>query len=268
MNTYPLEDFIDFFCKQEDKSKSILIHSSIANLGIPSISNTKIAPHKILDCYLDIFLKSKCEILMPTFNYKFPESRFVDLRILPSEVGSLTEAFRKNVSFRSTHPMFSFASNTGDSMVDNTEYNPFFGDCVYKRLLNKNATMMFLGIDIRVCTFMMFAEANIGVKYRYFKPFLGTIIDMLGNKQNGEFYHFCLPPTGEIQVDYSRALKILIEKNIIKTKKLGSSCIYYFEAQDFYNAIKLEVSRDPFMLLKESPKRFWTYCNGEDCIIN
>lgn len=72
------------------------------------------------------------------------------------EVGILTETYRKATKYRSIHPMFSFCSNTGESIGKTAESNPFLGDCVYQRLLVSNALMVFLGIDIKVCTFIMF----------------------------------------------------------------------------------------------------------------
>ncbi|PZT48513.1 hypothetical protein B6S12_03305 [Helicobacter valdiviensis] len=264
MKTYAIEEFETFLKIQTKDSKNILIHSAIANLGIPTKKDKKISPQNIINSYLEFLSKCKSEILMPSFNYDFPKSAFADLRTLPSEVGSLTEAYRITTKYRSIHPMFSFNSNNGESIDKNAEYNPFLGDCVYQRLLNSNALMIFLGIDIRVCTFMMFLEAKLKVKYRYFKPFFGEVIDLQGVSYKGEFYHFCLPPNGEIKVDYSKMFKILLSLGVIKIQKIGASFIYYFKAKEFYQAIKQELYKSPFLLLKEPPKRFWTFKEGID----
>ncbi|MDA3969558.1 AAC(3) family N-acetyltransferase [Helicobacter ibis] len=267
MKTYALEEFESFLKIHTKDSKNILIHSAIANLGIPTKNNQKIPPQEIMDNYLEILLKCNSEILMPCFNYSFPKTHFADLRSLPSEVGILTEAYRNATKHRSIHPMFSFCSNNGESIDKSVEYNPFLGNCVYQNLLDSNALMIFLGIDIRVCTFMMFVEANFGVKYRYFKPFSGEVIDLEEISHKGEFYHFCLPPNGEIVVDYSKMFKALLSLGVVKSQKLGASFLYYFNAQDFYKAVKNELTKNPYLLLKTSPKRFWTFKNGEDTIL-
>ena len=267
MKTYAIEEFEVFLKTQTKKAKNILIHSSIANLGIPTKNGRKIQPQNIMDYYLEILFKCESEVLMPSFNYSFTKNAFADLRTLPSEVGSLTESYRRITKYRSIHPMFSFCSNNGKSIDESAEYNPFLGNCVYQRLLESNALMVFLGIDIRVCTFMVFLEASFWVKYRYFKPFFGKVIDMRGILHEGEFYHFCLPLNGEIKVDYSNIFKILLSLGVIKTQQIGASFIYYFNTEDFSKVVKKELTKNPYLLLKAPPKRFWTFKNGKDVML-
>ena len=82
---------------------------------------------------------------------------------------------------------------------------------------------------------MVYVEAMCGVKYRFFKPFLGEVITLKGQRFAGEFYHFCLPQSEKLKVSYHRIQKELMEANILRFFPLGGSGIYAFRAKEFFS---------------------------------
>ena len=247
---------------------TLLLHSALGNLG--KITNEDLG--KIPQIWLEILTaqitQTKSTLLMPSFNYNFPLSHFEDLREQKSEVGILTEDFRKIASFRSNHPMFSFCAlgENAKTLIcpDKVEFNPFLQESLYHRLFLQNTLMVFLGIDIRVCTFMVYVEAMCGVKYRYFKPFFGEIISQSGVAFKGDFYHFCLPRCETLKVDYSCINKKLLAHNIIKVFSLGGGLVYAFRARDFFDFVAGELRLSPFILLESPPHFYYHFEEGQE----
>ena len=269
MKSYSKQEIYNAF-KNIKSDSTLLIHSALANLGRHNACPLGAIP--------SLWIETLCEIvkdgtlLMPTFSYTFPKTRFLDLNIAVSEVGILSEAFRKTTYLRSNHPMFSFCGkgkNAREILIPkNTgEWNPFLKDSVYHRLYLENAVMAFVGIDIRVCTYMVYVEAMCGVKYRYFKPFFGEILTTENSQIKGKFYHFCLPLSETLKVNYFRVQQQMLENGILKSFPLGASRIYLFYAQDFFDYIKHALKETPFILLEDPPKHFYIFKDGKEKIL-
>ncbi|MDD6056274.1 MAG: AAC(3) family N-acetyltransferase [Helicobacter sp.] len=265
MKSYQIEEVESIFLSAGLKNDdALLVHSALNLLGKCDNCDFSEIPLMWIN-----MLESLCKngaLLMPCFNYSFPTTHFADLRSLKSEVGILSEVFRGMAKKRSLHPMFSFCGSgarVGEFIAKTPEFNPFLQDSTYHRLFLENALMAFVGIDIRVCTFMVYIEATFGVKYRYFKPFSGRIISLSGNEIDGEFYHFCLPQGEKLQVNFFRVQELMLKSGIIKRFPLGAKNIYIFRAQDFFNFIVESLQKDPFILLEHPPRHFYEFKDKE-----
>lgn len=168
---------------------------------------------------------------------------------------------------RSTHPMFGFCGSGVEIKKllkpDEVESNPFCEKSVYGRLWEQNALMVFLGIDIRVCTFMVFVEAMFGVKYRYFKPFFGRVVGDFG-EVFGDFYHFCLPLGESLRVNFFRVQEEMIARGIIQVAEFGGGKAYSFYAKPFLEYVTKRLQESPFILLQEAPKHFYAFKEGRE----
>lgn len=273
MKSYSTQEIYNAF-KSIKSDSTLLVHSSLASLGKHENVSLNVIPTLWIETLSEIAKNGT--LLMPAFNYTFPKTRFLDLNTARSEVGILSEAFRQTTKIRSNHPMFSFCGSgkrakeilMPKSTLENMgEWNPFLENSVYHRLYLENAVMAFVGIDIRVCTYMVYIEAMCGVKYRYFKPFLGEILTTENKRIKGEFYHFCLPLSETLKVNYFHVQQQMLENGILKAFPLGASSIYLFYAQEFFNFIKQSLANSPFILLETPPKRFYTFKNEEEIIL-
>lgn len=243
---------------------TILIHSALQNLGRLEGEEFARIPH----FWRNFLLGQRHTLILPTFNYDFPKSRSEDLRIQKSQIGILNEEFRQIAKLRSNHPMFSFVGFGEDAeeilSTKEAEWNPFLTNSVYHRLFLRDALMLFVGIDIRVCTFMVYIEAMCAVKYRFFKPFLGEIISLEGNKIQGEFYHFCLPRNEQSKVNYSKIQQELLGANILRFFPLGGSGIYAFRAKEFFDFVQNRLRQEPFILLETAPRAYYQFVNNAE----
>lgn len=250
-------------------SQTLLIHSALQNFGILQGYEIARIPQVWLHSLLE--LTSTHNLIVPTFNYDFPESHLEDLRFQQSKIGILNEEFRKIAPLRSTHPMFNFCGfgRNAEKILQPTalETNPFLQTSVFHRLFLENALMLFLGIDLRVCTFMVYVEAMCGVKYRFFKPFLGEVITHNGQRLQGEFYHFCLPQSEKLKVSYHRIQQDLLCANILQFFPLGGSGIYTFRAKEFFYFVQNRLRQEPFILLETPPKTHYQWINNAEQII-
>ncbi len=243
---------------------TILIHSALQNLG--KLEGEEFA--RIPYFWRDFLLGQGRTLIFPTFNYDFPKSRSEDLRIQKSQIGILSEEFRKIAKLRSAHPMFSFVGFGKDAeeilSPKEAEWNPFLTSSVYHRLFLRDALMLLIGIDLRACTFMIYIEAMCAVKYRFFKPFRGEMINFEGEKIQGEFYHFCLPRSEPSKVNYSKIQQELLEANILRFSPLGGSGIYTFRTKEFFNFVQNRLKQEPFILLETAPKAYYQFINNAE----
>jgi len=124
-------------------------------------------------------------LLMPTLPFRgsaveyVRELRVFDVRRTPSQMGLLTELFRRNPGvIRSTHPTHAVAAwgMRASEMVDahHAATTPCGRQTPYGRLLDHNGKILFLGTDINVMTFFHTVEEILEPKMP-FSPFTKEI---------------------------------------------------------------------------------------------
>lgn len=270
MKFYSFDDILEILTFESfTENDCLMVHSSLLNLGLLKDIKAKENAKVLLEFLMK--LTENGALLMPNYNYSFPSSKFSDLNTQKSEVGALTELFNQKTKICSNHPMFSI--NASGKKAKNLvkpripEFNPFLDNSSFHRIYKENAIFLFLGIDIRVCTFMVYTEAINGVKYRYFKPFSGTLVSKMNEKMTGDFYHFCMPPSKELRINFHRVQEKMLKENIIKSKDIGFCKSYIFRAQPFFDFVSNEIQKDPYILLENPPKRLWAFVDNEDKII-
>jgi aminoglycoside N3'-acetyltransferase len=210
-------------------------------------------------------------LLMPSFSWDFPKTKYCDLREMQSKMGVLTEYFRKNNGVvRSCHPMYAFcAKGNRDSYFvapDSPEYHPFKRQSVMGKLYDDNAKILFIGTDIRYCTFVVYCEYHHGVEYRFDKPFFGKVISKSGKCYDGEFYHFCRPQSEDVIEDYLKVKNKLINDGVLKISSVGSGEICSIRTQDLFLKIGQYLREDPWVLLKNKPINLYEYRDGKEVV--
>ena len=92
-----------------------------------------------------------------------------DLRETPSRVGAITEALRRRPeSFRSAHPTHSLAAigRGAEELVQDHDRTSTLGlDSPYRRLVDRGAKVLFLGVDLRCNTLLHAIEDWLGLPY-------------------------------------------------------------------------------------------------------
>lgn len=247
---------------------TLLVHSSLAALGPVRGVAANAIPELMLGA-LRRRLGPHSNLVMPAFAYDFPATGRCDLRTAPSAVGVLTERFRAAPGvLRSTHPMFSFAAEGPGARdllrPERPERQPFGPESVLARLADRNALVLLLGAEFRYLTSFVYSERASGVRYRFDKPFVGEVTDSEGAIHRGEFYHFCLPKTGELHPDYSRARAELLAEGLARRRTAGLGAVAWFRLGPVHEFLCRKLADDPWYLLADKPVRLYRYENGQE----
>ena len=193
-------------------------------------------------------------VVMPTFNYEFCRGVPFNVQKSRSEVGTLSEFFRRERGVvRSRHPIFSVAAY-GKKAKDLTAVNmdSFGPGTFFAHFLEAGGTFVFMGgaTFCNSCTFIHQIERAHGVPYRFTKRFRGTLID--GRKRKIiEATHFVRPRRGTIDIDYSRLEKRLIRKKMLAKRNVGAAYICAVSAEDLYREGMQILDKDIYSLTKE-----------------
>lgn len=123
-------------------------------------------------------------LLLPTFTYSFCHELAFDRRQSPSTVGLLSEVFRRRPGVRRTaDPLFSCAvrgplpAPWEERLMQPADTDAFGSESVFAYLLEADARLAFIGLDVFWATLVHHVEQRERVPYRYFKDFHGEIVD-------------------------------------------------------------------------------------------
>lgn len=163
----------------------LLVHSNIKRTLVNARrQGIKLSPDDILDSFL-LALGEKGTLLIPLFNFDFPEKKFFDIRKTPSQMGALTEAARNREGVvRTGHPIYSFAVLGGKKheFLDIDNESGYGEDSPFGMLHRLHGKVASLDLeDQNSMTFYHYVEECKKVDYRFFKSFKGDYIDIDGN---------------------------------------------------------------------------------------
>ena len=131
-------------------------------------------------------------LLMPAFTYSLTKGQVYDVRRTASEVGMISEVFRRRPeTVRTRDPIFSFAiAGAQKEWHRATEAVECFGaDSVFDKLHRQNAWILWMGCAFN-STFVHFVEKRVGVGYRYDKRFQGVRIPEDGREERCECVYY------------------------------------------------------------------------------
>lgn len=211
------------------KGDSVLVHSSLSKIGFVIGG-----PKTVLDALFEV-IEEDGTLLFPTFPAKgrnkthLEENPFFDIKNTPSQMGSITEYFRKldNV-FRSFHPTDSVCAKgpladyyTNSHFGQTTPYNEY---SPFRKLCSKNGKILMLGTTLNgACTNLHTLEDAVNFKYPVYdkKEFEVKMIDINGKE--------CYMKTKVHNPEYSAkrncdALKPMFEKeNVLVNGIVGEA---------------------------------------------
>ena len=233
-------------------SSIVMIHSSLLKFGI--IEN---GIEGLLGCIQES-LAGNSTIVMPSFTLGFAESRHWRAKKTKSEMGALTEYFRKqDGTIRTIHPFHSvvaYGAHAKDFAACNS-LSSFGSRSPFEKLLELDAYNLSLGTEfIGGATFLHHTEEVCKVPYRYYKEFPGKVFDMDEKKVNKVFKMFVRKITKKFEfinnwdkvfndlckegcflIDSLNGAKIMLS-SIKQTHKIFSQ---YIVSDPMYSVIKL-----------------------------
>jgi len=269
MKTITIEQIIDVLEQLElNKSNSVFIHSSLFTLGKIKAVDVAELPNVLLSCFQTVLGKNG-NVFMPSFNYDFPKARNANLSTQQSVLGYWPEWFRTQSNVvRSGHPMFSICGLGPDADAickpNEPEFFAFGSDSTFARLIEQDCTLVLQGIGLRVATVIVQIEYMLGLKYRFNKPFKGTVTLTNGETYEGEYYHYCFPINNAYREDYSSLESALLSAGVLKKASLGRSFIMSVNMKALYQFVERFTKKNPFALLNCHPEQLYRFEGGKE----
>lgn len=234
---------------------TILIHSDIMQgFDLPFKSREDL----LISHFQEI--RSLCttfSIWMPTFNYDFCRGNKYIINETPSQVGVLSEYFRKKIAeWRTQIPVFSFSGTGKEPKIDSTNIiDPFGTLSAFQILYERNALMMHYGSEFKTSTILHYAERTSNqLLYRYDKLFYGQVLPIEG-KEIDVAFNFHVRPLGKhLDYDWIKIENDLLENNILFLFKEGQTRILVCKIKKLIDFWIDKIIHNPLYLLDNESK--------------
>jgi len=236
----------------------VLIHTDLLKVGIiDKMKKRDEICHDYEQMIVDIF--SKCEFLIPTFNYDFCRDGIYDINNSTGQVGAFSAYIANRYPPQRTRtPIFNFCLFNNHSFGQKEVKNPFDSDSAFGTLHSLGGTVAFLGAGFESNTFLHYVEESLKIGYRYIKPFDGKII--YDNKVIPWKIDYRVRPLVEnaVEYDWIRIQSDLVETGILKESPLGNSFILWYNTTKLYDFFTSKIKTDPFYLLTKRSRQITT----------
>ena len=238
-----VDDVYKVFKNLKIKENFIIIHSDVVGLEFKNFSLPKL--------WEVIFygIGSDKTYLFPTFSFSFMKTKCWDYNKTPSEVGILSEYFRKKISSnRTIHPIHSismYGKKTRE--IPNHDCNSSFGKGSVWEWLCRNKDVCNLSLGTRLdggATICHYPEEYLSVYYRTYIPLEGKIIDKNKKKTKSKFSYYAriINKNFEGSNNWNLCEKDLLKKNIL-SRKFFFNNQYPISLMNAYKATNFIISK-------------------------
>ena len=183
------------------------------------------------------FIGPSGTLVLPTFTYSATKNEVYDLNQTQSEVGIVTENFRKRKNvLRSSNPIFSVASiGKLSENFKNSSITDCFGDGTCFDLMYKNNFwIVTLGCSFDRITFIHYVDQFKNVSYRYFKNFKSLIIND-SKKINSNISYFVRNLDRKSSVNLNNLKLKLDEYGFLNKNQIGRASFLAVKSVNFFN---------------------------------
>jgi aminoglycoside 3-N-acetyltransferase len=191
-------------------------------------------PEGLIEAILDL-LGPEGTLIMPAYNFtEWTKNHYFDVLETPSEVGIITEIFRRrNDVGRTVHPIHSLSVwGKHKAYFESIDYcNSFGEDSIFKYLIDYNALYCTIGLGSKMPFLPChYTEDTMNVSYRRFKDFGGVYVDK-NRKATLRVYSFRVRVNQKNPVFGGHCH--LLEKKMVKTSIKNNVVFCYSRARDY-----------------------------------
>lgn len=210
-------------CGVED-GDVLLVHSSLKRLfnKVKADFGILITPNDVFDS-LRTALGKEGTLILPLYNFDFPQSKFFSMAETPSQMGALTEIGRNHPdAVRTGHPIYSFSViGKRSKEFENIDNKSGYGaDSPFAKIKELGGKIGIIGLsDQNSMTSYHFVEEQNLVDYRYFKNFEGRYVDAKGAESNKEYSLYVRDLEKGVKTDVDRMMEYLWEVGAFKGER-------------------------------------------------
>lgn len=189
-------DYIEFLSKQwrlsgVESGDTLLLHCNIRRTVTQAKrAGVRLDANDVLESFLSA-LGPNGTLILPLFNFDFPNSKIFDIRETPSQMGALTEVARlSGRGVRTGHPVYSFLAigKLEAYFADLNNISAYGGDSPFAILHTLGGKIAVLDLeDRKSMTSYHYVEECHLVDYRYSKSFNGSYIDSAGRESTRSY---------------------------------------------------------------------------------
>lgn len=216
------------FSKEKIKEKYLILHISLIPFNIKSLNDIEIF-WKILEKNI----KNKFTIIMPSFSLRIKKNEKWDYNETKSEMGLLSEYFRKKIALkRSIHPFHSVCIyGPLHKKIPNHNCKSSFGQGSVWEWLCNNKQVLNISIGISLAggaTYVHHSEEKSKVPYRKYIKISNQVFDKKNLKVKKKFSFFgrIVSSQGEGVNEWKKVEKDLIFNKIMKKKIFRGKIVY------------------------------------------
>lgn len=219
----------------------VLVHSSLKRLlfKLKDEFGELISPKLIYDSLLKT-LGENGTLILPLYNFDFPNTKYFNFNETPSQMGALTEIGRNQENVvRTGHPIYSFSvigklSNEFEGINNKSGYGE---DSPFAKIKELNGKIAIIGLtDQNSMTSYHFVEEQNFVDYRYFKDFTGKYVDKNSNESIKTYSLFVRDIENGVKTDVNRMMDHLWKIDAYKGNKPDEGYgMRTIEFNDLYN---------------------------------
>jgi aminoglycoside N3'-acetyltransferase len=242
----------------------VLVHSDV--MGALGLIEKKSNSLEIISGHLNSIeqIIEEKQSYFPTFNYNFPSSKHYDVKNDVSQVGTLSEYYRKHIArWRSSIPIFNVCGKTPADIneVDTnvlTTIDPFGPGSFFDYLYKTRGVVLFYGARIESFTGIHFAEQlSGGPLYRYDKIFTGDVSCMNGQIAKTKLKYHVRPLGRLIQYDFDKIWDLICEEGLGYEFHIPSATIKAFNFHAVVNTLLTKIANNPFFMLSQANASIW-----------
>jgi aminoglycoside 3-N-acetyltransferase len=227
-----------------DPKKTLLVHSAYRSIG-----QVEGRADAVLDA-LEIYMQEGL-LVLPTHTWATVDAGQPQFSVKdsPSCIGILPELFRKRPGvFRSGHPTHSVAARGKDAKAfvqgDEFKTTPCARDSAWGRLLDCNATVLFIGVGLSRNTFIHGVEEWLDIPGRLtdtYEQLVSILADGSQVKVPSRRH------IGHISEHYPKVTQYLLDLGVLRTGTFGTAQAIAHETQPLYEALKVLLEADPHL---------------------
>lgn len=236
-----------------DSKGTLMVHASYKSIGdvIGGVDT-------VLDSLMEYMSEGLLVLPTHTWRYINSDNQLFDVVNSPTNIGILTECFRKREHvLRSYHPTHSVAAIGKDAFEFIKDDHKFDTPCnrgsSYGKLLDRHAEILLIGVDLRRNTYIHGIEEwlNIEDELRLSKEKQnlksklpdGTIIEVPSRRHQLKSW----------SEHFYKVEEILINQKAIKVGKFGDAKVLLCDARRVFDVLKVILEENPKLFNDDTP---------------